>query len=204
MFLGQRKYLTNDCNSPQSLDEPEGKYWVITWKRNKKIANLIVSLSYMTMQPWKKKRVRSTCIWLKNTRRSNIVNRLCFKGSFIIQLFEARMCFSTKTLSSIVEGVLGWPYKAHHPVFRDYLHESKSCQGNGSCSARGKRGKSGYAVVKNWALEPDAYGFASGSTSGSLHQLSMRHWTSHLNSMLPFLTLWNEDYNFHPKESLCS
>lgn len=58
MFLGQKKYLTNDSNSPQSLDEPEEKYWVITWKRNKKIANQIVSLIYMEMQPWEKEKER--------------------------------------------------------------------------------------------------------------------------------------------------
>ena len=56
--------------------------------------------------------------------------------------------FSTKTISSIVEGVLGWPCTAHHPVFREHLHEPKACQGNGSYSA----------VVNNWALEPDRSG----------------------------------------------
>lgn len=64
-------------------------------------------------------------------------------------------CVLPQTIGSIVEGVLGWPHKAHLPAFGDQLHKPKTCQGNGLCSAGGTRGKSRYAVVKNWALEPD-------------------------------------------------
>lgn len=127
MFLGQKKHLKNYCSTPKNLGEPEQKYWIIKWKRNKKIANLIVSLSFMKMQPWEKKKEKSTCVWkylgVKNISFSNIINGLCSKGSFMNQLFESRMCYSTKAISSIVDWVLGWPCKAHRPAFRGYLQD---------------------------------------------------------------------------------
>lgn len=122
-------------------------------RKNKKIAILMVSLTYMKMQPWEKEKERSTCVGLKNTSCSNIINGMCFKGSFICQLDLE--CVLPQTIGSIIERVLGSPCKAHHPAFRDYLHKPKTTPENGWCSAGEKRGKSRSAVVKNWALEPD-------------------------------------------------